>query len=519
MADLNGVMMQYFHWYIPDDGSLWDKVKANAAELANAGFTALWLPPAYKGIGGKSDVGYGVYDLFDLGEFDQKESIRTKYGTRQQYLDALNALHAAGIQIYADAVLNHKMGADGIETTKATPFSQSDRLNPKGDPQEVKVHTYFNFPGRQGKYSDFEWHWWHFDAVDYTENDPTDYSTIYLLDGKEFDTYVALENGNFAYLMGCDLDFQSEAVRDEITRWGKWYLDTTQVDGLRLDAIKHIASWFFPNWLDELEQYAGKDLFVVGEYWFNDINTLQWYIDNVGGRMCVFDVPLHYNFHRASKAGGYYDMRTILDGTLMQQRPTHAVTFVENHDSQPMQALESVVEPWFKPLAYALILLRREGYPCVFYPDYYGAEYVDRYEVSMPSHRWLIDRFLYARKHFSYGAQYDYFDQPDVIGWTRLGDTQHPGAMAVIMSDGWGGSKWMEVGKPNAVFYDLTEHIKEPVCTNQDGWGEFYCMGGSVSVWVEELSLQTVLTSVAYGALENVGRQFIETLSKWGHIN
>ncbi|MCZ0902175.1 alpha-amylase, partial [Microcoleus sp. HI-ES] len=85
----------------------------------------------------------------------------------------------------------------------------------------------------------------------------------------------------------------------------------------------------------------------------------------------------HYNFHYASQQGGNYDMRRILDGTMMQQQPAHAVTFVENHDSQPLQALESVVEPWFKPLAYAIILLRREGYPCVFYGDYYGAEYED----------------------------------------------------------------------------------------------------------------------------------------------
>jgi glycosidase len=41
-------------------------------------------------------------------------------------------------------------------------------------------------------------------------------------------------------------------VRDEMTRWGKWYLDTTDVDGFRLDAIKHISSWFFPEWLDEV---------------------------------------------------------------------------------------------------------------------------------------------------------------------------------------------------------------------------------------------------------------------------
>ena len=54
------------------------------------------------------------------------------------------------------------------------------------------------------------------------------------------------------------------------------------------------------------------------------------------------------------------------------------------------------------------------------------------------------------------------------------------------MSDGAGGSKWMEVGKPNAKFYDITEHIKEPVYTNELGWSQFYCNGGSVSVWVEQ---------------------------------
>ncbi|HIK08234.1 MAG TPA: alpha-amylase [Trichormus sp. M33_DOE_039] len=492
MAKINGTMMQYFHWYTPNDGNLWSKVENSAPELADAGFTALWLPPAYKGFAGAYDVGYGVYDLFDLGEFDQKGSVRTKYGTRQQYLDAVKSLQTHGLQVYADAVLNHKMGGDGVETPKATPFSQDDRLNPKGGLQEIKTYSHYYFPGRQGKYSNFEWHWWHFDAVDYNEYNSGDRGTIYLLEGKKFDDYVALEKGNFAYLMGCDLDFQNDWVRGEITYWGKWYLDNTNVNGFRLDAIKHISTWFFPQWIDELERHAGKDLFFVGEYWYNDINTLLWYVDAVRGRMSVFDVPLHYNFHQASKSGGNYDMRRILDGTMMQKRPTHAVTFVENHDSQPLQALESVVEPWFKPLAYAIILLRQEGYPCVFSADYYGAEYEDwgkdgnRYKIFMPSHRWVIDQLLYARKHYAYGPQYDYFDHWNTIGWTRLGDEDHPKAMAVIMSDGSEGNKWMEVGKPNTKFIDLTQHIKEPVYTNEWGWGEFRCLGGSVSVWVQE---------------------------------
>ena len=487
---INGVMMQYFHWYNSSDGSLWNQVKNNANELKKKGFTAMWLPPAYKGTGGGHDVGYGVYDLYDLGEFDQKGSIRTKYGTRQQYLDAIKALHCEGIQVYADAVLNHKIGADTSEVFKATPFPQDNRQSPKGGLEEIKSYTHFHFPGRQNKYSQFEWHWWHFDGVDYNEYKSDDRGTVYLVEGKRFDDYVALEKGNFAYLMGCDLDFQDEWVRREITDWGKWYLNTTGVDGFRLDAIKHISSWFFPLWLDDLEKYVGKDLFVVGEYWVPDVDTLKWYIDSVGARMSVFDVPLHYNFHYASKSGGNYDMRRILDGTLMQQRSTHAVTFVENHDSQPLQALESVVEPWFKPLAYAIILLRAQGYPCVFHADYYGADYKDKgYDIHMPSHSWIIDKLLYARQHYAHGSQYEYFDHFNTIGWTRLGNEKHPKAMAVIMSDGGEGSKWMEVGKRKTKFIDITEHIKEPIYTNDQGWAEFRCKGGSVSVWVQDSGL------------------------------
>ena len=64
---------------------------------------------------------------------------------------------------------------------------------------------------------------------------------MYLLEGKQFDDQVALESGNFSYLMGADLDFQSQEVRDEVTAWGRWYLDTTGVDGFRLDATRYLV--------------------------------------------------------------------------------------------------------------------------------------------------------------------------------------------------------------------------------------------------------------------------------------
>jgi alpha-amylase len=491
MSEPNGVMMQYFHWYTPDDGSLWNQVAQEASDLVKVGITSLWLPPAYKGIGGGMDVGYGVYDLFDLGEFDQKGSVRTKYGTKKEYVDAIAVAQKAGMRIYADVVFNHKMGADAAEEVEATPFDMEDRNATVGEYQTIKGWTNFTFPGRSGKYSQMEWHWWHFDAIDQNDNNPGE-TAIYLLKGKSFDNNVDLEKGNFDYLMGCDLDMENPEVVGELNYWGEWYNDTTNVDGYRFDAVKHVSAEFFEAWLEHVQTYAKRDIFAVGEYWSYEVEALNHFITTTDGKVNLFDAPLHYNFHVASQEGENYDLRQIFDNTLVQQQPSLAVTLVENHDSQPLQSLESIVEAWFKPLAYALILLREAGYPCIFYGDYYGAHYKDtgkdgnEYEIWMDSHRSLIDKFLAARQNYAYGEQYDYFDHPSTIGWTRLGDAEHPGGLAVVLSNGEGGSKSMEVGHPNCTYIDITEHIKTPVVTNDEGWGEFSTGGGSVSVWVRQ---------------------------------
>ncbi len=501
IGEFNGTMMQYFHWYIAPDGNHWNHLKTELPKLAKAGITAVWLPPAYKGEGGSNEVGYGVYDLFDLGEFDQKGSIRTKYGTKDELVAAVKVAKEKGVQVYADIVFNHKMGGDKPEEVEAFPVDWEDRNQAIGDVRTIQAWTHYTFPGRGDRYSSMEWHWWHFDAVDYDGYNP-DYLQIYQFKGKNFDPFVELEKGNYDYLMGCDLDMEHEEVKGELKYWGEWFMDTVGVDGFRFDAIKHVSANFFNEWLDHMENYAQRDLFALGEYWSPNLDALSWYIGQASGKMNLFDVPLHYNFSIASKIGGSYDMRGILDNTLMANLPLFAVTFVSNHDSQPLQALESVVEPWFKPLAYAIILLREQGYPCIFYADYYGANYRDQgrdgneYEIWLDSHQWIINRFLFARKNYAYGDQYDYFDHPNIIGWTRLGSKEHPAAMAVILSNGEGGSKWMEVGKPNATFYDVTEHIKEPIQTNDDGWGEFRCNGGSVSVWVERQSLKSLLSQL-----------------------
>ena len=72
-------------------------------------------------------MGYDVYDLYDLGEFDQKGSVRTKYGTRQEYIDAINAVHASGMRVMVDIVLNQKAGGDEKEKMKVVKVDPSNR--------------------------------------------------------------------------------------------------------------------------------------------------------------------------------------------------------------------------------------------------------------------------------------------------------------------------------------------------------------------------------------------------------
>lgn len=69
----NGVMMQYFEWYLESDPHLWKLLKEDAKHLQEIGITAVWMPPAFKGIGGIHDVGYGVYDIYDLGNLIKRE--------------------------------------------------------------------------------------------------------------------------------------------------------------------------------------------------------------------------------------------------------------------------------------------------------------------------------------------------------------------------------------------------------------------------------------------------------------
>ncbi|MGZ5135624.1 MAG: alpha-amylase, partial [Flavitalea sp.] len=319
----NGTMMQYFHWYYPDDGSLWLKVKSEASRLAALGINALWLPPASKGNEGKHAVGYDVYDLYDLGEFNSKGSVRTKYGTKEEYIDAIKTLHENKIQVYVDIVINHLGGGDETEQVPVLKMNPDNRNEVISEPYEIEAFTKFTYPARKGKYSAFQWDHTCFSGVDYDHSKKE--KGIYKIlntHGADWEEMLTDEMGNYDYLMFCDLEFRNTTVREELKRWGKWYYETAQFDGLRLDAVKHIAPQFYNEWLVYMREVTGKKLFAVAEYWApGNRKLLERYIEATGGKTTLFDSALHHRLHTASRNGSDYDLQTIFDDTLVATHP------------------------------------------------------------------------------------------------------------------------------------------------------------------------------------------------------
>ena len=495
----NITIFQFFHWYYSTEGNLWQHAVDQAAHLASLGISYVWLPPAYKSAYGTFDPGYAVYDLYDLGEFDQKGTLRTRFGTKEEYLAAINALHKNHIQVLADIVLNHKHGADETEKVPVIQVDSEDRTKTIGEKKELDIWTKFTFPGRNKKYSEYNWDWHSFSGIDGGGDKREVIYKILNEYGEDWEPLIEEEKGNFDYLNGADIEFRNLNVRQELKWWGKWYVETTGIDGFRLDAIKHINPEFYKDWLDYMREHFQKNFLCIGEYWRREVDPLLKYIEVTGERTQLVDVPLHYNFHLASKAGNNYDMRKIFDNSLLQHKPLLSVTFVDNHDTQPLQALELEVAYWFKPLAYALILLREQGIPCVFYPAIYGAKYSDsphgeELHVELNSVPGL-PAMMKTRRHLSYGIQRDYLDHSNTIGWTREGIKEKRfSGCAVLLTNGSAGDKTMEVGKRNAgkTYVDICGGRTEKVIIDKNGLGKFLVNDATVSVWIREEALKYI---------------------------
>jgi len=103
-------ILQGWYWDYPGtlDGYSWaDTLENRAADLANAGFTYVWLPPLSRSSFGSGSNGYDPQDLYDLGEYGGGP---TRFGTRVEVNSVITAFSNHGIKAIADVIYNHRDG-------------------------------------------------------------------------------------------------------------------------------------------------------------------------------------------------------------------------------------------------------------------------------------------------------------------------------------------------------------------------------------------------------------------------
>ncbi|CAI7611668.1 unnamed protein product [Penicillium manginii] len=482
---LNPIMLQGFEWHVPADQNHWKRLQKALPNLKDIGVDNIWIPPGCKGME-SNGTGYDVYDLYDVGEFYQKGSRATRWGSKETLHELVQSAQDLDVGIIWDTVLNHKAGADFTEKFPAVKVDPENRNTVISEPEEISAWVGFDFPGRKGKYSSMKYHYRHFNGVDWDESRKE--NAIYKVADPQgqWSQDVSNEHGNYDYLMFANLDQSHPEVRADLFNWAEWIGTEFALSGMRIDAAKHYSAAFQRDFVDHLRKTVGENYLLVGEYWRGEVEYLLNYLKIMEGRVSLFDVPLLGQISETSQTAGG-DLRKIFKGTLVEHSPGHAVTFVGNHDTQPGQSLETTVVPFFKPIAYALILLRSQGQPCVFYGDLYGLHGGPN-PLKCRSCKERLPILMRARKLYAYGEQRDYFDKRNCIGFVRYGNVMYPYGLACVISNTTAAYKRMYVGRRHKgeEWSDILGWCLETVIIDNRGYGVFPVAAKSVSVWVHE---------------------------------
>jgi len=323
----NMTMMQAFEWYVPADQKHWKRLESQLPQLKAFGIDNFWIPPGCKASFPNSN-GYDAYDLYDLGEFEQKGSrATTKWGTKEELLSLVAKAKEVGAGIYWDAVLNHKAAADHKEVCRVQEVDSNDRTKTISDPYDIEAFVGFDFPGRGDKYSAQKYHWYHFTGTDYDARNNR--SAIFKILGNECKDWahpgdVDSEKGNYDYLMFADLDYAHPEVKADVLKWGAWMGNEIGITGIRFDAVKHFSEDFLREFIVNMDDIKDGAWFFVGDFWKDSLEDMSRYLRRMGEKFSLFDAPLVYNFSELSKTVSG-DLRTVFDGTLVKEEPVNAV--------------------------------------------------------------------------------------------------------------------------------------------------------------------------------------------------
>ncbi len=392
------VVLQGFWWdyWNSNYQNRWaDYLVTLAPRLRELGIDAVWIPPTTKGA--NQGVGYNPFDHYDLGDKFQKGNVRTRVGDKDEVLRMVGVLHANGIDVVQDVVLNHVIGAgsntggggqdpaawDDGSTSKFKNFRYSCYATP------ALSQLSADYLARQGRWPK---NWQNFNPNAGNNSTSGDWNQVMFgPDVSYFQNSFGLSS-NAIYNPPQYQDYMRQNARE----WLIWYKKQEGFDGVRLDAVKNFPHWASEDFLYNLQQNAafasgGDTMFAVGEF-VGGASELDGWCNNVQNRAGTFDFSLRGAIKGLTSGNGFFDMGSI--PAAQQQNRVYnyggnyvhrTVPFVNNHDTfRPIVSANGNYDTWDSgnelggghidprdgrlSAAYA-VALSLDGSPQVFFED------------------------------------------------------------------------------------------------------------------------------------------------------
>ena len=331
--------------------------------IKDLGANAVWLSPVFKNRREKSDSyhGYGIQDFLEID---------ARFGTKEDLQKLVKEAHARGLYVILDIILNHT----------------GDNWAYPGD------HPYYYSKQTSGA---FDFGFWRQveGAAGFQADDAVWPEELQRLDGykrrgqiTDWNDPEQAVNGDFLSLK--ELDIARPDVLNTLIQAYKYWIAAADIDGFRVDTVKHMessATAIFCNAVREYAKRIGKqNFFIFGEIVADDA-TLQRYIgrnsriEGTSERFpsldAALDFPLYFILEEVIKGfipAGHLRDRYERFKTIYSDHGAagqYFVTFVDNHDQMSRPYRRFMHHNPFPAQAVLAIayLLTSQGVPCIYY--------------------------------------------------------------------------------------------------------------------------------------------------------
>ncbi|KAL4808944.1 glycoside hydrolase superfamily [Aspergillus unguis] len=271
-------------------GGTWKGTMSHLDYIQGMGFDAVLISPINRNIEertvyGEGYHGYWIEDLY---------SLNLHFGTHDDLLELSQALHNRGMFLMLDVVINNMAyPLNGSNPTTDIDYSAFNPFN-----EQSFYHPYCRID---------DWN-------DYAQSQ-------YCWTG---DTNVALP----------DLNTEDERVQAILEMWIQQMISTYEIDGLRIDAAKHIT----PDFLRKFE--ATADIFMFGEVYERTVDIICGYQSNIMNS--VTNYPIYFALLDAFTLGNINSLPDKVE-TMKNSCPsvTTLTIFTENHDNDRFASMNN----------------------------------------------------------------------------------------------------------------------------------------------------------------------------------